>query len=1013
MAFQKVCLLSVLVGVVSTSSLSSSPVLGGGLVDHRIGADSIMSLDGTWDVTVPTPPPPSNKCNFTKNIDWKPESGNNSGHPVPAHNESQCCAECNADPSCVAAVYVPGSCWIKDQQDCAGGSYHREGRVSCQKIPGPPTPPGPPLYAFKGNVPGDIITDLQNAGMVGDPLYELNFQNSSLWNTNIFYYTKTFTITQEELDNLKAAGATKVLVFDGIKMGAKAMVNNHMLGQMDDQFLRYDYAIPTDVLLVGANTVTVVFDPSIDCEGRWMACTGGWDWAPYSGTSQDGINTFSRGIWKSVYIAEVSSAALMHVVPQVMYAGDYPTTPLQDGTHGGFDVDVRVLMYTPASTQGTLEVSGSWASSATASKDVTLTGNLTTTLSLKASAQDMKLWWPNGLGSQPLYNITVKYTPQNGKPIVSVRRIGFRMFALVTGNDTDPDYVKKNKDTDGTDSLGMLWRVNGAVVLSRGANMIPMEELEGRMSAAAHTQLVQNAVDANMNTLRVWGGGMFLPDAWYDACDQLGIMVYHDMQYAQGGHSPKNSTTQDRELRHAIRRLSHHPAIVLWDGCNECRVIIGTHTGIYATFVMTVVAEEDKSRAIWPSCPALGWTGGVNRLTALPNGKKLTTPPNGQSIETHGPYQHGTGFAAVNGAAKLELFPSNIPITLKSEPIGPGFHNIFASEFGSSVYSSFESMSPTLEPKHWGIHAGMKPDNCSGGFASKCKGPNPMSQRNYPCDNIIDVYFNASNFDLVGEDVFKKQLWQCMVGQALLIKQNIETRRSSNQFGIIVWQFNEIWPTGGWGSIEYGTVGYTKGQVLGGRWKPLQYWYKQSIYADVMATCGTGGACYVKNDGTTPFKGTVNITAVNFATGAVREMKAMEVSMAAGAGVMETFSIGSVDGSAEIIMSKVTRDDGTVESNHAVPYVPPGGMKLKPAKVTVEVASKANPDGSVDVTVTTDAVAVYVTLTTLAQGRFDDNAFVMLPGSRTIKFLPVMGFKMEELTSTVRVEHVASYQDTF
>lgn len=71
-----------------------------------------------------------------------------------------------------------------------------------------------------------------------------------------------------------------------------------------------------------------------------------------------------------------------------------------------------------------------------------------------------------------------------------------------------------------------------------------------------------------------------------------------------------------------------------------------------------------------------------------------------------------------------------------------------------------------------------------------------------PCDNIIDVYFGASNFDEVGETAFKKQLWQCMVGQALLIKQNIETRRSKNEFGCIVWQFNEIWPTGGWGSIE-------------------------------------------------------------------------------------------------------------------------------------------------------------------------------------------------------------------
>ena len=76
-----------------------------------------------------------------------------------------------------------------------------------------------------------------------------------------------------------------------------------------------------------------------------------------------------------------------------------------------------------------------------------------------------------------------------------------------------------------------------------------------------------------------WLTGRYRPR--YDACDQLGIMVYHDMQYAQGGHSPKNTTAQDAELRHQIRRLSHHPAIVLWDGCNECRVVMGTGTGIY------------------------------------------------------------------------------------------------------------------------------------------------------------------------------------------------------------------------------------------------------------------------------------------------------------------------------------------------------------------------------------------------------------------------------------------------
>jgi beta-mannosidase len=361
-------------------------------------------------------------------------------------------------------------------------------------------------------------------------------------------------------------------------------------------------------------------------------------WAPYTNTKQDGIPTFTKGIWKSVSIVEVGSAAITDVVPQITYAGAYPTAPLDDDTHGGFNVSVRVHTWAAKATSGTLHVTGGWAG-ASLSKQVTIAAGNTSTVLALPTAKDVKLWWPNGHGAQPLYNLSVSFVPSGATtaaitgsaqagavaaaPISTHRRVGFRFFALVTGNDTDPAYVAASKGQDGTEKLGMLWRINGAAIFSKGANMIPMEELEGRMSAVAHRQLVQSAVDGGMNTLRVWGGGMFLPREWYEACDELGIMVYHDMQYAQGGHSPKNNAVQDAELRHQIRRLASHASIVMWDGCNECRVLMGKATGIYATFVMTVVAEEDQSRAIWPSCPALGWTGGVDRLTSIPNGKPL------------------------------------------------------------------------------------------------------------------------------------------------------------------------------------------------------------------------------------------------------------------------------------------------------------------------------------------------------------------------------------------------------
>ena len=552
-----------------------------------------------------------------------------------------------------------------------------------------------------------------------------------------------------------------------------------------------------------------------------------------------------------------------------------------------------------------------------------------------------------------------------------------------------------------------------------------MEELEGRLSSAAHEALVASAVAARFNMLRVWGGGMFLPAPFYDACDASGVLVYHDMQYAQQGHAPKATRLQEAELRHSIRRLSSHTSIVVWDGCNECRVVMGTPTAVYASFVMTIVAEEDRSRAVWPSCPALGWRTGVRMLDSLPNGRPLTTPPRGPTIETHGPYQHGSGFPAANGNPTLRLFEPLVPIAVASRPTGPALPNVFASEFGAVVMSSFESMAPTLAPEHWALHAGQPDDTCPGGFERRCVGSNVMAERNYPCDSMIDVYFGmqpAGYYNQSGEASFKRQLYQCMLSQAMHVKADIEARRSQNELGILVWQYNEIWPTGGWGSVEYGTP--VAGQVLGGRWKPLHYLYRRSVFTDVMAACGAGGACYVKNDAAgEPFVGQVELATLEFATGELAVLSTISVQLAAGPGVSERFHIGaSIDGTTHMLIATCYRlcDGGHSSSEscgttapalsvNEILLAPPKQLMLPLAMIDFVVASTPNPDGSVDIRLTASATALYVTLTTLAQGRFSDNAFAMQPGNLTVTFLPNAPLSLPTLAKTLRVEHLQQH----
>jgi hypothetical protein len=171
---------------------------------------------------------------------------------------------------------------------------------------------------------------------------------------------------------------------------------------------------------------------------------------------------------------------------------------------------------------------------------------------------------------------------------------------------------------------------------------------------------------------------------------------------------------------------------------------------------------------------------------------------------------------------------------------------------------------------------------------------------------------------MTGEKAFKGQLFQCMVGQALVLKQNIETRRAENQFGCLVWQLNEIWPTGGWGSVEYGTVGFTQGQVRGGRWKPLHYWYRASIYADVMATCGQNGVCYVRNDrASAPFNGTVTMVQISLKSGE-NKTHVEHVTLGDGPGAMHWFtfpSTFSADATTAVVSATVVEAGETLSSH--------------------------------------------------------------------------------------------------
>ena len=161
----------------------------------------------------------------------------------------------------------------------------------------------------------------------------------------------------------RSDAARIVLVFDGVKMGASVKLNHVPLGTIRDQFLRYAFDVRNASidLLRETNKLELIFDPSIDVGGRFAACSGGWDWAPY--VSQDQGRAFTRGPWKSIYLAESGSGVFVtHLVPRITYRGAYPTEPLADG-----DFDVAVKVYIDADRPASLQVTarGNWSADAT------------------------------------------------------------------------------------------------------------------------------------------------------------------------------------------------------------------------------------------------------------------------------------------------------------------------------------------------------------------------------------------------------------------------------------------------------------------------------------------------------------------------------------------------------------------------------------------------------------------------------------------------------------------------
>jgi beta-mannosidase len=633
------------------------------------------------------------------------------------------------------------------------------------------------------SVPGGVYSDLLAAGEIPDPYYADNELDCQWVGETDWEYRRTVRVPESLLAHDRI-----ILACDGLDTVATVRVNGTQVGSSANMHRAYEFDV-ADALVAGENEVTISFrspvEYGIDRRDsheydvpalrypidqparnfvRKAQCHYGWDWGPCLPT---------MGIWRDVSI-------VAHSTPLIEY-----TRTEQDHIDSGVVLTTHVGLRAPTPTTATVSIS---VAESRTEREVNL-GAGTSEVSITTTVDAPQLWWPNGHGDQPLYDLNVAASTGSETHRWS-ERIGFREVEL----------VREADDIGNGESFGFA--VNGEPVFAKGANWIPTDALHAR-AAENREDLLEGAAAANMNTIRVWGGGYYEHDAFYDRCDELGLLVWQDFMFACGLY-PADEAFLDSvraEARYQVRRLNSHPALALWCGNNENEEAVvnwfGDEDGIeqlradydslYLDTIGPVVEAQDPDHPYWPASPSSG-------------------------SDTPEPYEMNRG-----DVHYWDVWHEGAPFS-EYETIEPRF----VSEFG---YQSFPSVETIASAVPEGQH--------------NPTAPLMEHHQRHASGNRIILQQMADTFRVPFS--FEDFTYLSQIQQGLAMRTAIEhfRRLRPHCMGALYWQLNDLWPGASWSSIDYG-----------GEWKALQH-FARRFYAPVLVSMTTPSGDAAADGGTT------------------------------------------------------------------------------------------------------------------------------------------------------------------